>query len=254
MLHTYRRTLVQPFNSSQWNSVNFRSFVLSGRRALEGLNGAHGENRNNLVDSLRRQLMHDNYDYMTSASADLLEPAPPPYDDMAALDAGPPVDDGDYFPEPSPARSRGKRPRAHALEPRAQSLRRQPPRGQLPRGQSFRAQSLREQSPGEKSLREQAPRGQSRRIRPRAQVSVEAEPQAPAQDFHYQHVESNVPVSNKDLYYYVDDARLNGGARDALAFNVLDVADAPDNDDFDDEAPEGPQRKKKYTILEVFLS
>lgn len=179
--------------------------MLLGRQALKGLNGGRAEAHNNLVDSLRRQLMHDNYDYMTSASDDLLMPAPRQYDDAAA---GPLADDADYFPEPSPARPLHVRP---------------PHR-----------------------------RARSRRQRPRARSFAEDEPQAPALEVPFQRVESNVPVSNKDLYYYVDDARLNGGPDEALAFNVLEVADAPDQD-FDDEAPPAPPRKKKYSILEVLV-
>lgn len=189
----------------------------SGRRAHDGLKGAHAVGRNKLVDSLRRQLMHDNYDYMASVSEDRPAPAPQLYDDVGqalarSFESDRPVDDGDYFTEPAPARTRRKRPRIHRLRTRTQQ----------------------------------------RRRRQREQLSTEDEPQVPARRQPYQRVESNVPVSNKDLYYYMDDARLNGG--DPLAFNVLDVADAPDDDDFDDDAPPAAARKKKYTILEVLVT
>lgn len=178
-----------------------------------GMNAIRDEVDNSLVDSLRRQLMHDNYDYMSSANDDLLAPAPHSYDGSAPKHADHPVDDGDYFPEHAPARLRSDLYRPQQSTPRAQSR---------------------------------------RVLRQRERLSLENGPRAPARKVPYQRVESNVPVSNKDLYYYMDDAHLNTG--DALAFNALDVADAPDDDDdFADDAPPST-RKKKYTMLEVLAT
>lgn len=160
--------------------------------------------------------MHDNYDYMTFATDELPSPAPRVYDDGA------------------PANAHGFQEVPPHIE-----------------GDYFPAPEPAPLPP--KPLSE--PRGYFNQ-RKRNKHLLEIETRSFSKIVPYQRVESNIPVSHKDLYYYVGDALLNAGAgvADGPAFNALDVADAPDNDFDDDLPPNPPPPKKKYTILEVRLS